>query len=310
MQEPRKLKRAVIKEEFVELTGKFQLAITLQQMLYWSERRKDADKFLTEELERIVNDEGEAVAFERIDPLLSHGWIYKKAEELSEETMIGVSSKAMRDYLKDLVTNGWLDERKNPKNNWDRTKQYRVNLLKIQQDLNKLGYALEGYSLPNLQNVNTYLPQVNSNEQNVNTNEQNVNTKGRKGKSNTRDYTETTKAETTNNKDTVFVEDVISYLNEKANKNFKPTTTASINKINKWKKQGFTLEDFKTVIDNQVSAWLNDPKMNEYLRPTTLFNEKFEGYLNKKQKGGRNVERPQSSYAGDTKKDWKTKLPF
>ncbi|WP_272873252.1 hypothetical protein [Alteribacter salitolerans] len=32
------------------------------------------------------------------------GWIFKKAEELSEETMMNVSGNAMRRYLKSLIT--------------------------------------------------------------------------------------------------------------------------------------------------------------------------------------------------------------
>jgi hypothetical protein len=159
-----KLKRAVIKEELVTLTGDFKKAIVLNQMIYWSERRKDADKFLKEEIERIekyATLAGEPEDF-NIDKLNSHGWIYKKSEELSEETMIGVKPKAMRSYLKELIDNGWLDERRNPHIKMDRTMQYRVNLLKIQQDLNALGYALEGYSLPKVEKDNTNFPQENT----------------------------------------------------------------------------------------------------------------------------------------------------
>jgi len=43
---------------------------------------------------------------------------------------------------------------------------------------------------------------------------------------------------------------------------------------------GFTLEDFKTVIDKKCADWLNDAKMCKFLRPETLFGPKFEGYLN------------------------------
>lgn len=52
LSEPKRLNRVVIKEELVALTGDFKLAIVLNQMLYWSERRSDADKFILEEIER------------------------------------------------------------------------------------------------------------------------------------------------------------------------------------------------------------------------------------------------------------------
>ena len=42
----------------------------------------------------------------------------------------------------------------NPKYKWDKTYQYRVNLYKIQLDLGKMGYVLEGYKLlPNIKIV-------------------------------------------------------------------------------------------------------------------------------------------------------------
>ena len=148
-----KLKRAVVKEELVVLTGNANRAIVLNQMIYWSERTKDADKFLKDEIARshmaMGKEEMEnAEKLEELD-LFSHGWIYKSAIELSEETMIGVSKSTMGTYLKHLVDNGWLDKRKNPKWKGDNTFQYRVNLVKLQSDLEALGYALEGYPLLN-----------------------------------------------------------------------------------------------------------------------------------------------------------------
>ena len=44
-----KLKRVVIKEELVVLTGDIFKAVILNQFLYWSERVKDFDKFISEE---------------------------------------------------------------------------------------------------------------------------------------------------------------------------------------------------------------------------------------------------------------------
>ncbi|UCZ53717.1 DnaD domain protein [Bacillus shivajii] len=155
-----KLKRAVIKEELIHITGNFKLAVVLNQMIYWSERVRDFDNFIVEEKAR-----NEISG----DVHLRNGWIYKKAEELVEETMVNVSPKAMRDYLKKLVQMGFLDERDNPNYKWDRTKQYRVNLIKIQNALLSKGYSLEGYKIEisdlfkvssNLQNVKRYEHEV------------------------------------------------------------------------------------------------------------------------------------------------------
>lgn len=80
-------------------------------------------------------------------------------------------------------------------------------------------------------------------------------------------------------------QEIINYLNEKANKKFKHTTKATQDKIKARYKENFTLEDFKTVIDNKVADWIgkfdkNGKPLEDYLRPETLFGNKFEGYLN------------------------------
>ncbi|KRT87054.1 MULTISPECIES: hypothetical protein [Bacillus] len=146
--EPRKLKRAVVKEELVALTGKPNLAMVLNQFIYWSERVKDADTFLKEEMTRIRKfTDGSVETEDDIKENLQNGWIYKKAEELIDETMLECSSTTMERICKTLVENGWLKRRRNPKFKWDKTWQYRVDLQLIQKDLHKLGYSLEGYSL-------------------------------------------------------------------------------------------------------------------------------------------------------------------
>ena len=49
-------------------------------------------------------------------------------------------------------------------------------------------------------------------------------------------------------------------------------------------KDGYTAEDCKTVIDNMISAWGNDDKMRQYIRPSTLFRAShIDSYLNYRQ---------------------------
>ena len=74
--------------------------------------------------------------------------------------------------------------------------------------------------------------------------------------------------------------DIVEYLNEKANKNYKHNSDKTRRFIDARLNEGFTLEDFKKVIDNKCRSWLNDERMNQYLRPETLFGTKFESYLN------------------------------
>lgn len=44
-------------------------------------------------------------------------------------------------------------------------------------------------------------------------------------------------------------------------------------------KEKFKEDDFKKVIDHKVSEWKDDQKMKKYIRPSTLFGDKFNGYL-------------------------------
>lgn len=73
--------------------------------------------------------------------------------------------------------------------------------------------------------------------------------------------------------------EIIGYLNEKTGKNFKSGSSASKRHINARLSEGFTLEDFKKVIDIKCKEW-SGGKMEKYLRPETLFGSKFESYLN------------------------------
>ena len=75
---------------------------------------------------------------------------------------------------------------------------------------------------------------------------------------------------------------IVDHLNFKTGKEFKIKTKATKAHINARLSEGFTEEDFKTVIDNKCDKWLSDPEMSEYLRPQTLFGTKFESYLNDK----------------------------
>lgn len=76
--------------------------------------------------------------------------------------------------------------------------------------------------------------------------------------------------------------EIVDYLNEKAGTSYKASSEQTKKLIDARFKVGFTLDDFKAVIDNRVARWLNDPDMRQYLRPSTLFGNKFEGYLNDK----------------------------
>lgn len=74
---------------------------------------------------------------------------------------------------------------------------------------------------------------------------------------------------------------VVDYLNRLTGTQYKATSKATAEMINARLAQGWTAEDIELVIAHKTHAWLNDPRMRQYLRPETLFALKhFESYLN------------------------------
>lgn len=75
---------------------------------------------------------------------------------------------------------------------------------------------------------------------------------------------------------------IVAYLNEKAGTKFRSSSDRTQSLIRARLAEGFTLDDFKTVIDKKCADWFNTP-YQQYLRPITLFDKtKFENYLNAK----------------------------
>lgn len=74
--------------------------------------------------------------------------------------------------------------------------------------------------------------------------------------------------------------EVLSYLNQQANRGFKPKETTTLKLIIARLKDGHEQQTLFDIIDMKCYEWLNDAKMSEYLRPDTLFNQtKFDNYL-------------------------------
>ncbi len=78
---------------------------------------------------------------------------------------------------------------------------------------------------------------------------------------------------------------VIEYLNQVLSTNYKTSTKTTIDLIKARVEQGHDLKDFKIVIDKKYAEWAFDPEYSKFLRPETLFGNKFEGYLNQKAAG-------------------------
>ena len=75
------------------------------------------------------------------------------------------------------------------------------------------------------------------------------------------------------------IKNIVEHLNLRTSKKFKPSSKKTKRLIKARLSEGFTFDDFITVIDKKAKEWLGTD-WDKYLRPETLFGTKFEGYLN------------------------------
>ena len=193
------------------------------------------------------------------------------------------------DRLELSLKNGWHDKEGN-------VFQYYTNdqlmidlncnsnktIIKIKKELKDAGLMTEvrqGMNLPN----RIYLEALNGSVENTFQEVQKVhlgsveNTLSEVQKVHTI-KTENTKTENNNNK-LLICKEVISYLNLKAKKNFKFDTASHHKFIKARLKEGYTLEDFKKVVDIMSAKWIGT-EYDDYLQPQTLFGNKMDNYLN------------------------------
>jgi uncharacterized phage protein (TIGR02220 family) len=73
--------------------------------------------------------------------------------------------------------------------------------------------------------------------------------------------------------------DIIHYLNKKLGTKYQYGAEYIRRHINARLHEGYTLDDFKTVIDKKYKEW-SGTEFAKFLRPETLFGTKFSTYLN------------------------------
>ena len=192
------------------------------------------------------------------------GWFYKTAPSLEEET--GLSNHKQSKIIEELTKLGILDQ----ENKGMPMKRYfRINFKKIEelvfktQDLKNSNTSIEenekqgfkNFECKDLKNSNACIEKISNNKE---LNNNNLNKE-------------------LNN----IYKETVDYLNEKAGTKYKSNSKNTTKHIKARLNDGYTLEDFKTVIDKKCSEWINTD-MEKYLCPETLFGSKFEKYLNQK----------------------------
>ena len=83
-----------------------------------------------------------------------------------------------------------------------------------------------------------------------------------------------------NKNNNYYITQIVEYLNKCAGTSFSSDTGDTASLITARLGEGYTLSDFRRVIDKKCAEWLGDNRMRAFLRPSTLFGSKFENYLN------------------------------
>lgn len=203
-------------------------------------------------------------------------WVYNSMEKWMQHFPWIKSRTTLTRYFKNLEAKGLLITGNFNKAGFDKTKWYTIDY----------------YSLSDFEQ-RTYRTCTTS-DQNL------VNGMNRTCTTNTIDYTETTTKTTTEilsgKPDRTPYKEILDYLNQKAGTNYRAKSKKTQSLIRARINDGYTVDDFKKVIDIKVNNWKNDPKMSQYLRPVTLFGTKFESYLNEPMLGEQQLADPYDRY--------------
>lgn len=189
---------------------------------------------------------------------LQDGYFYSTIENVKDSTTL--SDKRQRSALNELKEAGIIDV----KLAGLPAKRYiRINEKQLAQIL--LGNACESSatSFAEMEELETPKQQRNNNNSTNNKN---------------------------NNKQEIY-KTIVDYLNSKAGTNYRASSKATQQHINARLAEGYTLDDFKRVVDNMCKEW-KGTEWEQYLRPSTLFGTKFENYLNRKPQGRRIEKKP------------------
>lgn len=84
-------------------------------------------------------------------------------------------------------------------------------------------------------------------------------------------------------KDDLQCKEIIEHLNNVTGCEYRTDSKNTINFIKQHMKEGYKKEDFISVINKKYKEW-KDTEREKYVRPETLFGDKFETYVNQKEK--------------------------
>ena len=209
------------------------------------------------------------------------GWFYKTSPSLEEET--GLSNHKQSKIIEELTKLGILEQENKgmPMKRYFRINFQKIEELVFKKDLKNSNTSIKenekqgfkNFESKDLKNSNACIEKISNNKEYINNN--------------------------LNKELNNIYKEAVDYLNEKAGTKYKSSSKNTTKHIKARINDGYTLEDFKSVIDKKCSEWLNTD-MEKYLCPDTLFGSKFEKYLNQKINGPK-INKIQSNAAAEIK---------
>lgn len=192
--------------------------------------------------------------FGRLELSIKNGWHDKEGNVFqyytNEQLMVDLNSseKTIIKFKKELKDVGLLEEVRQGNN-----LPNRIYISAVDGAVNSTVSELENLQYGTVKNTVSELEKLQTNK------------------------TENNKTDKSNNID--IVSEVILYLNQVSGTRFTAGSQATQKHINARLKEGYTLEDFKQVINTKTSEW-QGTEFAKFLRPVTLFGTKFENYIN------------------------------
>ncbi|WP_428910813.1 conserved phage C-terminal domain-containing protein [Niallia sp. Krafla_26] len=211
-------------------------------------------------------------------------WIYNSYKKW-EEQFVFWSGKTIERTIRSLEEQGYLQSANYNRSKQDKTKWYTINYAKlaeldehVEENLSsskgqiaeldeaictiKIDNTVDATGLMDVAQQTDCLTESDSLQQPL---PEIISETNSENKMNTSPFTE-----------------IITYLNDKTNSNYKLTSKKTRELIRARLDEAYQLEDFKKVIEIKSEEWRIDPVWSKYLRPETLFGTKFESYLNQK----------------------------
>ena len=147
-----RMKKAVLREDIMMLTQDVTQALVLGQMLYWTKTLDTVNNWIFEENKRLAESDLPQHEY-------NYGWIYKSAREMREDLMCAFSEDAIQRAFSILVTKGVFMTRSNPRVRYDRTLQYRIDLVFLRRLLKDRGYEMTDFQLATIPQEAVFIPQ-------------------------------------------------------------------------------------------------------------------------------------------------------